>query len=91
MTTLQRTEKHVLFVLVAKRPIIFSPKTFQPIKALWGFIKQQIKLKNLKSVIKSRTEEVFVISERKTNTGCAQRELMEEQEILYNKGIFIKL
>ncbi len=48
-------------------------------------------LKNWKRVIESRTEEAFVISERETDTGCAQRELMEEQEILYNKGIFIKL
>lgn len=39
MTTLQRTEKHVLFVLFAKRPIIFAHNAFQPIKALWGFIK----------------------------------------------------
>lgn len=82
------------FVLFEKRPIIFAHNAFQPIKALWGSIKQQIKFekvikkKVISRVIKSTTGEGFVISVRETNTGCAQRELMEEQEeMLYNKGI----
>lgn len=64
---------------------------FSQSKLSGDLLNNRSSLKNFKSVIKSRTEEVFVISERETNTDCAQRELMEEQEILYNKGIFIKL
>lgn len=82
------------FVLFEKRPIIFAHNAFQPIKALWGSIKQQIKFDKLQKKKESlKVQDVFVISEWETNTGCAQKELMEEQEqvILYNKGIFIKL
>lgn len=94
MTSLQRNEKTCSVLFSLKKGQSYLPiMPFSQSKLSEDPLNNRSSLINLKKKESLKVQDVFVISEWETNTGCAQKELMEEQEqvILYNKGIFIKL